>query len=79
MQVLLHPTRSLRCGCAVPVSEVWTVCCWHGAVQCVCACLQPSLYLLRVCVCLCVPAGCKLEHFPLDVPAVDTYRPKPSV
>lgn len=43
---------------------------------------------MRNCVCIrvhmCVwnefsPIACEVEHFPLDVPAVDTHRPKPTV
>ena len=30
-------------------------------------------------MCVCGVVGCKMEKFPLDIPAVDTYRPKPKV
>ena len=57
---------------------------------CVCVCVRTCV---RVCPsmcmhlpvhsgCLCVYMiliACDVEHYPIDVPAVDTHRPKPKV
>ena len=49
--------------------------------MCVCVCVYICIFQMFMCVhgSQIFLVACDVQHYPIDVPAVDTHRPKPMV